>query len=218
MALNRFLFTYDSKLYKLFFGNKSLTLFWLFSYDLFLFIIFYVSYILTSTSFFKPSILPSSSYYFITISTITIANLTSLLLMIFVLQQIYSSMKLIASLDQKKMLKERKKIAWIIIFQCVINFLLTCSRVVAFYNVSLSFNNGPTIMCFDPFGNFYNFFSYAIIELLVCVDCIIYLFVLTPYREQLFKFVKTVTQRYKVHVLMVSSVQISGNIGIVHGS
>lgn len=43
-------------------------------------------------------------------------------------------------------------------------------------------------MCYNPFLNFYNSFAYVVQEVFVCINCVIDLFVLTPYRDELMKF------------------------------
>lgn len=103
------------------------------------------------------------------------------------------------------MIIERKRIAWVIICQNMINFFLCASRITAFYNVSQSFGNLPTIDCYNTFGNFYNAFGWVFQEIFVCMDGLIYIFYLTPYREALFKFFRKVLRRDKVHVLIVSN-------------
>uniref|UniRef100_A0A914E2M8 Uncharacterized protein n=1 Tax=Acrobeloides nanus TaxID=290746 RepID=A0A914E2M8_9BILA len=127
------------------------------------------------------------------------------MLMIFVLYQIYSSLAIVKILDQKRLLMERKRIAWVIVAQSGINFVLSAFRVIAFMNIANIFGGGKTMGCYGPFLNFYDQDGYFFQELFVCLDGLMYIFFLTPYREELFRFVKKILRRDKVHVITVSS-------------
>lgn len=186
--------------------------FWLICYDLIIFGVFYTLY---EISIAFGLLFSSTIYYIVTISVVLLINISSISLMIFILKHLYASLKLVESLNQRAILKERKRVAWVIVFQGIVNFFLVFLRIAAFYNVSLRFSNQPTIECYGLAGAIYNAFGYTFQEFFVCIDCIINLFVLTSYREQLFRFLKIVSNRYKVHVLMVSVMPSSGNTGII---
>lgn len=179
-------------------------MFWLLTYDLFMFGAFYILYWLSSLNDWE--IVTFSYYitYIVTIAFVVIANSISLILMIFVLYHIYSSIKLVKQLDQKQMLLERKRIAWVIVFQSIISFFLCASRIIAFYNVSQMFGDKPTMGCYGPFLNFYDSNGWAFQEIFCCIDGLLYIFFLTPYREQLFKIFRKLLRRDKVHTIVVS--------------
>uniref|UniRef100_A0A914ECP0 Uncharacterized protein n=1 Tax=Acrobeloides nanus TaxID=290746 RepID=A0A914ECP0_9BILA len=216
LALNRFLLTYQSRFYKFFFGSGSRIVLTLVCYNFLVFLTFYTLYELSIIGLLiGGNLIPSTTYYIVTITIVVVANVISLILMLFVLYHIYSSFTLVISLDQTKMLKERKRIAWVIIFQILINFGLSISRVAAFYNVSFNFDKRPALACYRTLLNIYDSFSYVYQELLVCIDCIVYLFILTPYREELAKFLKKRLGCNRVHAIMVSTVPNSFNPQIV---
>jgi hypothetical protein len=98
-------------------------------------------------------------------------------------------MKLIETFDrQEQLMSERKRVAWVVVLQCISNFCLASLRIVAFYSTFLYFSKKPALMCYNPFLNFYNSFSYVVQEVFVCINCVIDLFVLTPYRDELMRF------------------------------
>lgn len=196
--------THGSSVYKTLFGTGTRVFLTIFVYDFIIFGSFYSFYICSllgnnGVLTFSPTI-----YYSATISTIVTTNLVGFILMIFVLYHIYSSMRLVERLDQKQMLYERKRIAWVIIFQAIINFFLCTLRISAFYNVSISWKNLPPLDCRGAVWNFIDKFMYFIQEFFVCLDGIMYIFFLTPYREQLFKFVKKILRWDKVHITVNS--------------
>lgn len=146
---------------------------------------------MTFTQLSNFELISATLYYSITLTIVLIPNMASLILMISVLYHLYSSMKQLENFDnQEKLLNERKRIAWVVIAQCISNLCLTGLRIIGFYNISLFFASRPVLMCYNSFLNFYNSFSYTIQEVFVCINCIIDLFVLTPYREQLVIFGK----------------------------
>ncbi|KAI1707737.1 hypothetical protein DdX_12292 [Ditylenchus destructor] len=132
LALNRFMLTHQSRLYDIFFGTEKRCFLFLLSYDIATFGTFYTFYILSILNKNKVISFHHNIYYFTTISMVTGVNFLSLMLMIFVLYQIHSSVKHLKDLDQKQMLQERKRIAWVIVAQAAINFLLCALRVFAF--------------------------------------------------------------------------------------
>lgn len=188
LALNRFLLTHKSDLYKLFFGNPKRIVFWLLSYNLGIFVTLYTLYSLSTLNNWGILQFPYEVTYVVTIAMVIITNSIGLILMIFVLYHIYDSLKLVKKLDQKQMLIERKRIAWVIVCQNIINFFLCALRIISFINVSRNFGGLSTIGCYNTVFNFINYFSWCFQELFVCVDCLMYIFFLTPYREQLFRF------------------------------
>lgn len=198
-------------MYQFFFGNKTRIFFWLFVFDSLLFGTFYTMYMLSMFNF-----ITSTAYYVTTISVVFINNMIGLIFMIIVLFNIYFSMKSAQNQDQKHLIKNRKRLAWIILCQSIINFILCFSRIIGFYNVSLAFGGRPTINCYNPLFNFYNSFSYFFQEILVCIDCMIYLFLLTSYREQMVIFLKKMTRNYETKAIQVTTVPGFVNSSIVH--
>ncbi|KAI1709615.1 hypothetical protein Ddc_13794 [Ditylenchus destructor] len=206
LALNRFMLTHQSRLYNIFFGTGKRCFCFLLSYDIATFGTFYTLYILSLLNMNKVISFHPNIYYLTTISMVTVMNAVGLILMISVLYHIHSSVKLILHLDQMHMLQERKRIAWVIVAQAAINFLLCALRIVAFYNVSAIFAGLPSYGCYSSFLNFYNSFGYVAQEVFVCLDSIVYIFFLTAYREELFKLFRKLFRRNVVHAVTVSSV------------
>ncbi|KAI1698478.1 hypothetical protein DdX_17876 [Ditylenchus destructor] len=214
LAVNRFLLTHQSRFYNVFF-ETGIRCFWsLLCYDIATFGIFYLLNMLVLLSNGKVISFPASVYYLTTISMVTVTNTVGLILMLFVLYHIHSSVKLCMQLDQKQMLQERKRVAYVIIAQSVINFLLCAWRLKSFYNVYLLLAGWPTYACYSPFLNFVSYFTYAAQEVLVCSDSLIYIFFLTAYREELRRLFSEVPflrscrflRRNVIHVVTVSNV------------
>ncbi|KAI1698479.1 hypothetical protein DdX_17877 [Ditylenchus destructor] len=204
--LNRFLLTHQSRFYNVFF-ETGIRCFWsLLCYDIATFGTFYLLNSLVLLSNGKVISFPASVYYLTTISLVTVTNTVGLILMLFVLYHIHSSVKLSMQLDQKQMLQERKRIAYVIIAQSVINFMLCAWRLKSFYNVFLMLAGWPTYACYNPFLNFVNFFTYVVQEILVCVDSLIHILFLAAYREELLRFCSMLLRRNVTRVTTVTSV------------
>lgn len=202
LALNRYLLTKDnSRAYRLFYGNGFRIAAWIVVYDVLIFSLFYAIYELNIFI----SAFNYVAYNILLISIIFTTNLTSAILMLFVLSYIYESLKVAERMDQLQVLKERKRVAWVIISQCIVNFCLTLLKLSGFYNVSLAVGGLPALMCYNMIFNVYNSFSSTFQELFVCIDCIFNVFFLTPYREELFRFVKIAVNRYHTRVGTIST-------------
>ncbi|KAI1707736.1 hypothetical protein DdX_12291 [Ditylenchus destructor] len=206
LALNRFMLTHQSRLYNYIFGAGKRCFLFLLSYDIATFGTFYLLNILFLLSNGKLITFPASIYYLTTISMVTVINAVGLILTLFVLYHIHSSVQLILHLDQKQMLQERKRIAWVIVAQAAINFLLCAWRLKSFYNVFLLLSGRPTYACYNPFLNFVNYFTYVVQEILVCLDSLIYIFFLTAYREELLRIFRKLFRRNVIHAATLSSV------------
>lgn len=154
MALNRFLLIYNSPFYKTFFNSKTRIFIWLFIFDLSILIPLYTLYELSNYWNIGGTV-----HFVLTLAVAIIPNLGSLILTIFVLHHIYATMKFVTCDNKEEIVHERKRIAWVIILQCAMNFCLVISRILGFYNMSRVFEKKPAMMCWSQFWNWYNSFA-----------------------------------------------------------
>lgn len=211
LSLNRYFLVFHGDIYNYLFGSKSSIFYILAAYDASIFGLFYIFYVFFN--FFK--ILPYRVYFICTIPILLINNILSLFFSISVLRSLQTS---IYQVDvPEHIIKDRKIVAWVIIFQSFISILLTFIKIVGLYNTFLQLAILPTIECYSKILNFIDSYGYVFQEFFVCVDYLIYLLVLNSYREFLVKFFKGIASLYRIQSSSVAHVPNSWN-NVRHGN
>lgn len=184
-ALSRFLLITENHYYDVLFTTKKALFLWTIVYDLLVGSIMYLIHIFSSSFFlnsFKVEFFASNIPLFCIF-------LISMYLILNTARIIRKLSNQVSSVANEHEISLRKRIVIVLLFQSLSNLVLF---IVLFYNY-LSYTYAS--YCTSFVGWFLRVSVPFVMELLALLDSLIYLFALTPYREELFRFFKSLKNK-----------------------